>query len=84
MATRMLDLAIVTSVFNDFEAFWTLCAELSKAAGAMSVIAVFSDIVFVRLLILPSTISALRSLWGRVQRGCGSRPTSRFQAGPPI
>ena len=59
MATRMLDLAIVTPVFNDFEAFWTLCAELSKAAGAMSVIAVFSDIVFVRLLILPSTVSAL-------------------------
>ena len=36
MAPRMLNVAIVTPVFNDFEAFWTLCAEINKAAGAMS------------------------------------------------
>jgi hypothetical protein len=31
----MLNLAIVTPIFNDFEAFRTLCAEISKAAAVM-------------------------------------------------
>ena len=34
---RVLNLAIVTPIFNDFEAFRTLCAEISKAAGALPV-----------------------------------------------
>ncbi len=37
MATRMLNLAVVTPIFNDFEAFRTLCAEIGKAAAGVPV-----------------------------------------------